>query len=526
MSSPNSTAERCRRAGSTEEIILVLGRVRNKGVRLWAANGQLHYTAPKGALTTEEVAVLQRSKNQILAHLDVEADSKITGGGPASHPDFHYAPLAFSQVAHWHLYELNSRPVVRGVSGGIRLVGELSTEALRASIVSLIRRQDALRTQVWSDNGVLMQKVARSCPPFDLTIDDLTALSSSSGVDEADRLIERFLLIRIDVAVDPLFAFRLIRLRHDEHLLIVTSEHVVSDGLSMNILFRDLLHGYEQISRGLQVSLPLVQLQLCDYAACQHNARDAWLREHGAYWNDHLEGCQRTIFPASKGYSDTTDGEWKTVPVKLHSDMTRALREWSRLNRTTIVIVVFAIYAAVVLKWCGVSEAVFQYITGGRDSPKLENTIGCFAGGLHLRIGMRKQDVFSDFTDRVKEEYCGACEHVDYSYLEAQEPRPAFARNCFFNWLPEDEMPVAENPHAMILSTPFQIKRPVFARRGDTEPGMVLRERGNEIGGVVFFPLNRFSVDDMNTFVRSFTHLMQEVLANPAVRISEIKLSR
>jgi hypothetical protein len=499
-----------------------LGHVLSKGVRLWMANGQLHYTAPKGALTREELAVLRNSKSQILAQLAIESDAGTAEDALGSRPRFHNAPLSSAQLAHWHTYWLASGPVVRGVSRGVRLVGQLNMNALRTSFVNLICRHDALRTQVWVDNGVPLQKIAQSCP-FDLAADDLTALSASSGAEEADRLIERFLLTRINVALDPLFSVRLIRLRYDEHLLIVAVEHVVSDGLSMTILFRDVLTGYAQASRALPISLPSVQLQLSDYAACQHNARDVWVRQHGTYWNVRLAGCQRTIFPDSKVSSNTTGDEWGSVPVGIHRDMTKALREWCRRNQTTIVMVVFAAYAAAVLRWCGVSEAVFQYIIGGRDSPKLENTIGCFAAALHLRIALHDDDVFPIFSNRVKEEYCMASAHVDYSYIEAQEPRPAFARNCFFNWLPEDRPPGPEDSQTTLVSTPFEIPSVISSR--DSEPGMVLREQGSEVVGALLFPTSRLSAHDMERFVRDFTHLIRNLVSKPAAQIKGLMVS-
>jgi hypothetical protein len=147
-----------------------------------------------------------------------------------------------------------------------------------------------------------------------------------------------------------------------------------------------------QIVRGEPLSLPNIAVQFPDYAAWQRSTEEAWCREHASYWTERLAGCERVRFPDDATVIANAMGGFAAAPLRIGKEMTAGLREWCRLRKTTVVMSVFTIYAALVLRWCKVPDAVFQYMSDCRFSPQIENTIGYFAAPLYLRMQLLAGD--------------------------------------------------------------------------------------------------------------------------------------
>lgn len=511
---------------SMDRIADVLGSVRKRGVRLWSENGQLHYKAPKGALTQEEIERLRVSRGQIVALLERATGAETAEPKLEPRPRLDRAPLAFSQLSHWNLFQLSERRAIRAVASATRMRGRLSVNALRRSVAEIVHRHDALRTRIVVLDGVPIQEISESgdCEP---KVDDLTALSESFREVEVKRIIEEFILEPIDVAVGPLFGVRLLRLRDDEHVLIVAMEHMISDMFSMNILLRELFTAYMQALKGRALSLPAIPVQFADYAVWQRTAQRSWIEKHGAYWNEHLAGCQRLRFPEDRSSPTETHLGWGTVPIRIGRDLKAELREWSRLRQTTLVMSVFTAYVGLVLRWCNASESVFQYQSDGRVSPNIENTVGYFASVLYLRMGLLEDDSFLDLMNQVTEEYCKAYEHADFSYMAAQVPCPEFTRNAYFNWIPQGSTDLSDlnGSEYTITCSPVRFVHPMLKKLElDHDPGILLHDTDDEVVGYVYFPLNRFSIDTMEKFGRNFLRFIGALLRQPEGRVKDILL--
>ena len=469
---------------SMHRIADVLGSVRKKGVRLWSQNGQLHYRAPKGVLTQEEIERLRVSSEQIVAFLERATGAEIAEPTVEPRRRLDRAPLTFSQLSRWHLLQTGEVPNLRQVASATRLRGRLNIDALRKSIAEIVRRHDALRTRIVVSDGIPVQEIAES-GDCELEVDDLTVVPESSREAEVKRLIEQLILEPIDIAVGPLLGVRLLKIRDDEHVLVVAMEHMISDGFSLNILARDILVAYMQASRGCAFSLPAIPVQFADYAVWQRSAQKSWIESHGAHWNERLAGCQRLRFPEHRSMQTATRLGRGAIPIQIGRDLKAELREWCRLKRTTLVMSVFTAYVGLVLRWCNASEAVIQYQSDCRFSSKIEDTIGYFSSTLHLRMALLEDDSFVDLMNRATEEYCKACEHADFSCIEAQVPRPEFTRNTVFNWVPQGyrvDLSALEGSDDAITCSPVSFTHPMLKKLElDYEPTILLYDRDDEI---------------------------------------------
>lgn len=511
---------------SADAIASILESLRRKGVRLWSEDGRLHYEAPKGALSEDDIDCLRSFRGRIVAFLRGN-DEEFIGSRLSPRVEIHCAPLTFSQLARWQVYRLGEQRSIRQIASATRLHGRLNVNALQKSIERIVRRHAALRTRVICAAEIPTQIISEP-DDCELKVVDLATLSEGEREAEVIRAIEQHILEPIDIATGPVFGVRILKLRHDEHVLIVAMEHIISDEFSLGILLRDLFTAYGQASNCRSFSLPAIPIQFADYAVLQKNAHKSWMETHGKYWNERLAGCRRVRFPEEKCSQISSCVGWGTVPLKIGRDLKENLRDWCRQRHTTLAMSVFAAYAGVVLRWCNVSESVIRYQSNGRVRPEIENTIGYFTSSLHLRIALLGNERVIDLIDRTTEEYCHAYEHADSSYIASQVPPADFTRNTLFNWVPqgsENDLLDLEGAEYAIRCSPIRFVHPMLkSLELDIEPVTLLFDAKDEVIGGVHYPLNRFSIGEMERFGRNFMMFIDTMLRQPSKRVSDISL--
>lgn len=513
----------------SKDFSYILETVRQKGGKLWSEKGQLRYVAPKGALTESELDELRLRKREILAILEADGDAtpsaieeKAASGGMSY-------PLTFSQLAHWTLHRMGERRVIRQIAAAARLQGRLNVEVLQRSLKEIVRRHDALRVRILIENGTPIQAVGQS-DECELLVGDLTALPKQAQEVQVQQLSEEFIFRPIDATKDPLFGLRLFRFGENEHVLVLAMQHIISDMFSTTILLREVLTAYRQLTAGDLPTLPAIPLQFTSFAAQQRATEKEWVEKHSSYWAPLCAKAKRLRFPTEPGYQSSDRLRWGTISLRIGSDTKAELREWSRIRQTTLPMTVFAAYAATVFRWCDTRSAVLRYITDGRMSAEVQNTIGFFASILYPHLELHESDTFVELSKRVMREYCLAYDHADAFYLSTQDPQPAFASNPSFNWVPHGavvDVSSSEGRPEEIACTSTPLAHVMLKRlEWDQEPGLLLYDTSDAVVGELYFQENRYSQATMQRFVRNFLLVVDELLRRPNQRVQDIALCR
>lgn len=436
-------------------------------------------------------------------------------------------PLSFAQLYRWHCLPQEERPF-RQLARAMRLHGLVDIALFNASVAHAVQRHEALRSRIIVLNQTPVQEVAEFAD-YELERVDLTTLTTDQREEQVQRSIERLIEEPIDLAAGPLFGARMLRLQADEHVFMVALHWLIADGFSMNLLMRDIFDAYLQLSARGAATLPAVPVQLADYAVWQRKAQPAWQERHVQYWNDRMAGCRRVGFPFAITHPGAGEYGAATVPVRIDGELTAQLREWCRAHQTTLVMGAFTAYAALVLRWCGVTDAVLRFQTNGRTQPQVQNTIGVFASILNLRLRLLDADCFGDLLQRVTLEYCNAAEHADASRVDAQLPRLEFTYNSVFNWVPSQakhELAAATQSQGALTCSPVAFSNPLLSRfDSDDEPSILLSDTDAGIAGDVYFSLNRFPKEVIERFARNFSLFVTCMVSQPQRRVQDIELS-
>src|SRR6185436_9418811 len=194
------------------------------------------------------------------------------------------SPLSFAQQRLWFLHQVDPTSPAYNMPAALRLEGWLDVSALVHSFREIARRHEVLRASFPVVGGRPAQVLA---PDFELrlVVEDLSVLHPDDREPEARRRAQEEALRPFDLTRGPVLRARLLRLAPEEHVLLATLHHIVSDGWSMGVLVGDLAALYEAYSQGRPSPLPELPLQYADFAVWQREwLQGERLEAQLAYW--------------------------------------------------------------------------------------------------------------------------------------------------------------------------------------------------------------------------------------------------
>ncbi|MBP1730606.1 MAG: Malonyl CoA-acyl carrier protein transacylase, partial [Deltaproteobacteria bacterium] len=177
-------------------------------------------------------------------------------------------PLSFAQERLWVLDQLEPGSSAYNMSLALRMTGHLSVAALEQSLGEIVRRHEALRTTFVIEDDQPVQRIAPA-GAFTLAFVDIGRMPEGQREAKAQLVLSEEASRPIDLAAGPLLRAVLIRLEQEEHILLVTMHHIVSDGWSMGVFYRELSVLYGAFSKGDPSPLPELPIQYADFAVWQ-----------------------------------------------------------------------------------------------------------------------------------------------------------------------------------------------------------------------------------------------------------------
>ncbi|HEX7774837.1 MAG TPA: condensation domain-containing protein, partial [Pyrinomonadaceae bacterium] len=205
------------------------------------------------------------------------------------------APLSFPQRRLWFLDQLEPGKSFYNITRAFLLRGPLNIDVLVRSLDEVVRRHESLRTnfQIIDDEPVQVITPDRSSGTV---VKDLRDLPESEREPLMKELVIQQATTPFNLAEGALFRASLLQVNDREHVLSLTMHHIISDGWSMGVLFRELALLYEAFSTGSPSPLPELPIQYADYAVWQCQQWQGELRQNQlTYWRQQLSGAKATL---------------------------------------------------------------------------------------------------------------------------------------------------------------------------------------------------------------------------------------
>jgi hypothetical protein len=326
-------------------------------------------------------------------------------------------PLTESQLDHWRRIgtEFGWR-VPRLRAGAVRILGPLDVGVLVTSIEAIVQRHESLRTRIVGANESPLRQYVAPTHAFHLEQIDLSSLSSTQVEDEARRLAQQFLDRPIDIRVDPLFKPLLLRLSPSEHVLLLTLDHLIGDGVSCGILRKEILTALGDTAARRPISLPKLAVHFPDYAVWLEETYDARRAKDGPFWDTRTIRAPNIRLPAVASVEGSAvPASHAIVSLPFGKALSDALRDTAQREQTLLPIAVLTVYLTTMAHWCKEADWPVLFAYHGRSRrAELQSMIGFLSTALHLRIEVSPTDKLVDLLHRVHAEYISAGDHQDY----------------------------------------------------------------------------------------------------------------
>jgi hypothetical protein len=242
-----------------------------------------------------------------------------------------YFPASAAQEMRWRgsAYDLVNRIY--------RLRGRVDVSALREALSVVVARHDALRCSLHAE-GVLRMRVD---PQNRASLEYIDAVGPSISRREQwlAAWISKQVTLRFNRGKSPLLRLTLIRLAESEHVLVIVLDHIISDGISVEILMNELGHAYCAAVTG--TGEPLSDAgQYPDWVERQRSRlTDKHLAARTRFWNERFPGGPGDVavwLPGSRDLAKESAGGTSICKATLDSQVTAGLRQAAREFHVTL----------------------------------------------------------------------------------------------------------------------------------------------------------------------------------------------
>ncbi|HEU0016243.1 MAG TPA: amino acid adenylation domain-containing protein, partial [Longimicrobium sp.] len=437
-------------------------------------------------------------------------------------------PLSFAQQRLWFLEQLGSLGGTYHVPGRLRLRGELDRAALARALDAIVARHEALRTTFAQVDGVPEQRIAPAeASRLRLVQHDLGGRADADG--ELRRLMAEEVGAPFDLERGPLIRGRLVRLAADDHVLLLTMHHIVSDGWSIGVLTHELGALYGAFRRGEPDPLPALPVQCADYAAWQRRwVEGDVLRAQAEYWTETLGGAPELLeLPADHPRPARMDHAGAQVAVRLDEALTAGLKALSRRHGTTLFMTLLAGWATVLGRLSGQDDVVVGTPTAGRGRREIEGLIGFFVNTLALRVDLSGAPTVAELLGRVRKRALAAQHHQDLPFeqvVELLDPARSLAHHplfqVMFTWqnAPRGSL---ELPGLQVTGAGAGFPDEVQAK---FDLSLTLSEAGGRIVGGLTYATALFARETVERWMGCLRRVLEEMVADEGRPVQRLAL--
>ncbi len=403
---------------TTREFLADLAQ---QNIRLWADGDQLRLRAPEGALTGDLIPQLQARKAEILDFLRQTAQ-KIDRPPIEPVPRREPLPMSYAQQRLWFLDQLEGPSSTYNIPLVHRLSGILHIAALQQALNDIVRRHEVLRTTFPTLRGEPVQQIAPDST-LPLEVVNLQHLAETDQAATLNRLLTQAAEQPFDLAQGPLLRAILYVISNTEHVLLINKHHIISDGWSLGIWWRELDSLYRAFSAGKPSPLPDLSLQYADFAQWQRQwLSGEVLEKQLAYWQQQLADAPTLLeLPTDHPRPAVQTFNGQTARFEIASPLAEQLRDLSRTSGASLFMTLYAAFAVLLSRYSGQTDIVVGTSIANRNYQELEPLIGFFVNTLALRADLSDSPRFDALLQHVRQVTLDAYAHQDIPFEQLAE---------------------------------------------------------------------------------------------------------
>lgn len=444
---------------------------------------------------------------------------------PRRHPGSARPVLSSAQERLWFLDRLEPGTPTYNIPRLYALTGPLDVTSLARSVDEIVARHEVLRT-------VVIEEAGRPVPRVGKSMQGIVRLETVEGADprERDRVAwaraEEEARLPFDLSTGPLIRVLLLRKGPEDHLLLITMHHIVSDGWSLGVFVRELGELYAVGTSSRATVLPRLPIQYSDYADWQHERfQGEYLERHVRYWKEELGGELPVLDlgtdhlrPAARR---SVGGTYR---FSLPRDATETLKDLGRREGCTLFMTLLSAYGVLLHRYSSQEELIIGTPIAGRTRLETEGLVGLFVNSLAIRLNCEGDPPFRDLLKQVRRKSLGAYEHQDVPFeklVEELQPRRTLSRTPVFQ-----TMFVLQNTPSLPLHlVGLDVeKKDIDTGSAKFDITLSITERDDRTDGHLEFDSDLFDPSTARRIAEHYRMLLQGIIDDPGRQISALPM--
>lgn len=433
------------------------------------------------------------------------------------------APLSFAQQRLWFLDQLMPGSAFYNIYNIVRLKQSLSINVLERCLREMVRRHEVFRTRFAVGDGMPVQVIAPGANEA-LRVVDLRTLTFGARRVEAQRLATEEARRPFDLASGPLMRAVLLQMDDSEQLLLISMHHIVTDGWSMGIFFRELGALYEAFVLGRPSPLPELPIQYADFAVWQREQIKGELKERVlSYWREQLADAPVLALLTDRPRAAVQSFRGAFEALTFLSVLNEGLKELSRREGVTLFMTTLAAFKALLYRYSGQEDIVVGSPIAGRNRTELEALIGFFVNTLVLRTRFDGRLSFRELLRRVQKVALEAYAHQDLPFemlVEELQPARDLSRNPMFQVMFQLVTAAGGQPEADATGLPLE----VTVETAKFDLTVTLSDTGGSLTGSLEYNTDLFDTATIVRLIGHYRMLLEGIVANPDTPLDELPL--
>ncbi|MEJ5865310.1 amino acid adenylation domain-containing protein, partial [Pseudomonas farsensis] len=435
---------------------------------------------------------------------------------------------SFAQQRMWVLWQLDPQSGAYNLPGAVRLTGRLDTAALEKAFATLLERHQALACvfQLQAD-----ERLAQVHQPGPVHIQrvDLRELNGSAREQQVQDEVLAESQRPFDLERGPLLRVRLLQLAEQEHVLLLTLHHIVSDGWSMNVLIEEFSHCYDAFAGGRQPQLPELPIQYVDYALWQRRWLEAGeLERQLGYWQATL-GTEQPVLelPLDHPRPATPSFRGNRLEFALDPALAEQLRSFARQHNLTLFMLLLGGFGLLLQRYTGQADLRIGSPVANRNRNEIEGLIGLFVNTQVLRLQPDTQTDVLAYLQAVRQTVLGAQAHQDLPFerlVDALQVERSLAHAPLFQVMYNHQPQVADLA-AVTLAADLELA-PLEWRSRTTQFDLSLDtfERGGVLHAAFTYACDLFDVATIEAMAGHWQTLLRGLVEQPQRALQQLPM--
>lgn len=415
-------------------------------------------------------------------------------------------PLSFGQARLWALDRMHPGNVAHNLRAVYHLQGPLDVAALERSLQTIIERHEILRTTftVVDDQPI---QVVHTAHTLDLPVIDIPAT-------ERDEQLKQWATTEgqqsFDLNTGPLLRLTLLRFATDDHVLIRTLHHIISDRWSDSVFLRELASLYEAFTAGTSPDLPEMSLQYADFAYFQRqNDIPAPTVD---FWREQLSGAPAPMqLPVDKSLSTAPTYAGNTLYLTLAPALVEALKALSQQEGVSLYVTLLTAFKSLLYQYSGQEDMVIVSPIAGRNRIELRKLMGYFNNVVLIRSNLRENTSLRMLIKSIGNTLSDVLEHQEMPLQHLTEdlgiPGAILSRAMFAL----QNVPNLRSQMGAVSIAPLDVEEGI----SNFDLSLSMRPQDDDLIAVLRYKTDLFQYVTMQQLLANFEQLLHVLVENP-----------